>query len=209
MSDHPSASADFWHDRWATRQIGFHEGRPNLHLVRHWPAKGGRVLVPLAGKSHDLEWLAAQGHEVTGVELSPVACEAFFAERGWTPEVRPEGRFTRWSHGAITLLQGDIFDLEGVWDAAWDRAAMVALPPAVRRRYAASMRERVAGPTVLVTFVYDQARRDGPPFSVPDAEVRALHPEAVVLHREAVDDEKWQAVGGVEEVVWLIDRTPG
>lgn len=204
MSEHPAATPDFWHQRWTTDQIGFHQDQPNPHLVRHWPSMGAgrRVLVPLCGKSHDLAWLAAQGHEVVGVELSPVACAAFFAERGLTPEVAPAGRHTRYTHGAITLLQGDFFDLEGVFDAAWDRAALIALPPPVRQRYAAHLRRHVRGPTLLVTFQYDQARRDGPPFSVPEDEVQRLHPGAALLARTVVDEERWRPVGTVEELVW-------
>ena len=36
--------------------------------------------MPLCGKSLDMVWLAAQGHEVLGVELAPLAVEQFFAE---------------------------------------------------------------------------------------------------------------------------------
>ena len=41
--------------------------------------------MPLCGKSLDMVWLAAQGHEVLGVELAPLAVEQFFAEN----ELRP------------------------------------------------------------------------------------------------------------------------
>ena len=88
---HPAAHPTFWHDRWTTGQLGFHEGRPNAHLTRWWPTLGlaanARVLVPLCGKSKDLAWLLAQGHTVVGVELSPIACAAFFAEQGLEPTI--------------------------------------------------------------------------------------------------------------------------
>ncbi len=204
--DHPAASPDFWHARWTSDQIGFHEGQPNRYLRRFWPGLGarGRVLVPLCGKSHDLGWVAEQGHDVVGVELSPVACAAFFAERGEVPTVSAAGRHTRYVHDRITLLQGDIFDLEGDFDALWDRAALIALPAPVRVRYAALVRARVRGPKLVVTFVYDQARRDGPPFSVPDAELLELHPGARLVHRETLDEERWRPVGTVEEAVWVV-----
>ena len=35
---------------------------------------------------------------------------------------------------------------------------------------------------LLNVFEYDQALMDGPPHSVPDAEVRAAYPNAQVLH---------------------------
>ncbi len=204
MSDHPAATPEFWNERWAQDQLGFHEGAPNRQLVALWPGlrAGKRVLVPLCGKSHDLEWLAGQGHEVVGVELSPLACAAFFAERGLTPTVTSEGRYTRYRHGAVTILQGDIFDLEGEFDALWDRAALIALPAPVRVRYAKLVREHVRGAMLIIAIVYDQQKRDGPPFSVPDDEVRRLHPDATMVERETVDEERWRAIGKVENVAW-------
>src|SRR5687767_6239745 len=103
---------EFWHERWQTGQIGFHEGKPNDDLVTFWPTlgleSGARVLVPLCGKTHDLAWLRAQGHDVTGVELSELACSAFFAEQGLTPAVETTGPYRSWSVPGLTLLQGDV-----------------------------------------------------------------------------------------------------
>ena len=74
----------FWHERWERAEIGFHKQEINVHLQQFWnclelPA-GERVFVPLCGKSLDLLWLAGEDHPVTGVELSPIAVDAFFQE---------------------------------------------------------------------------------------------------------------------------------
>ena len=70
----------FWHDRWDADEIGFHQDFPHPLLLRHWPAACiaplSRVLVPLCGKSPDLDWLSDHGYEVVGVELSEVAARA-------------------------------------------------------------------------------------------------------------------------------------
>ena len=29
---------DFWHQRWADNQIGFHQSAPTPLLLKHWPA---------------------------------------------------------------------------------------------------------------------------------------------------------------------------
>lgn len=206
---HPSAHPDFWHQRWQSNQIGFHEGKPNPHLQRFMPAlapPGSRVLVPLCGKTVDMGWLAEQGYEVVGVELSEIACAAFFAERGLEPLREQVGPYVRWSCGPVTLLQGDIFDLDDRFDAIWDRAALVALPPALRERYAAKMRAclRPGAAMLILTFVYDQTRRDGPPFSVDDAALQALYPEAQRLFSQEIDEPRWRDLGGFAEVVWRV-----
>ena len=59
----------------------------------------------------------------------------------------------------------------------FDRAALIALPPDLRLRYAHEL--YAALPTdcrgLLVSLEYPQAERAGPPFSVPEDEVRALY----------------------------------
>ena len=173
---------DFWLARWRNNQIGFHEGTPNNLLVAHFSAlgapAGGRILVPLCGKSQDMHWLRAQGFKIVGAELSRLAVEQFFAEAGLTPRVAPAGRFERFEAGGITLFVGDIFDLTadlpGRIDAIYDRAALVALPAPMRGRYATHLIALTgAAPQMLVTFEYDQSRQPGPPFALPEAEVRA------------------------------------
>src|SRR5262245_668901 len=59
----------FWDERWRAGQTGFHLSEVNPNLVRHHERLGpanprSRVLVPLCGKSIDLAWLAARGHDV-------------------------------------------------------------------------------------------------------------------------------------------------
>jgi thiopurine S-methyltransferase len=109
---------------------------------------------------------------------------AFFDEHGAKPIVSQRGPFTVYEHGAIAILAGDLFDaspeIVGPLDALYDRAAMVALPKEVRPRYAAHLRKLLpkGAPGIVLTFEYDQARIDGPPFSVPEAELRALYAEA-------------------------------
>ncbi|MFZ5480101.1 MAG: thiopurine S-methyltransferase [Myxococcota bacterium] len=202
---------DFWLDRWREGRINFHEQAVNPHLARWWGAIGaGRdVLVPLCGKTHDLHWLLARGHHVTGVELSPIACEAAFAEHGLRPTREEAGAFVAWRAGDLTILQGDVFDLVGAFDAVWDRAATIALPPDTRARYAAHLRSlvRPGGGVLLVTMDYPQEAREGPPFAVPEAEVHVSWPEAKLLDRVDLGATPRAQEWGVRrlwEEVWAI-----
>jgi thiopurine S-methyltransferase len=172
----------FWHKRWADNQIGFHQGQVNSYLQAHWPAlglaPGSRVLVPLCGKSLDLVWLAGQGYRVLGVELSRHAVERFFYEHGLEAEVSQRGAFEVWRSAEVELWCGDFFALRaadiGDCIGLYDRAALIALPPAMRAAYmqllSALLPARCRG--LLVTLDYDQSLLAGPPFSVGDEEVR-------------------------------------
>ena len=175
---------DFWKERWTSNQIGFHEGKPNEHLTRYWDtlgvAAGGRVFVPLCGKSLDMAWLAGRGHSVLGVELSEIAVRDFFAEAGITPTREHRNGFEISKAGDIEIWCGDFFTLQphhlAGFAAVYDRASLVAMPPDMQTAYTAKMLEIVpkTAPTLLITLEYDQREMAGPPFSVPVARVREL-----------------------------------
>jgi len=158
-------------------------------LHQHWSALGlaanAHVLIPLCGKTPDMRWLAEQGHAVTGIELSESAAEEFFADNALDYQRVPDGVFTRFSavlanNTTIDILVGDFFDLDADrlagFDAWYDRAALIALPPAMRHRYTTHLLGHLAPGTqgLLVTFAYDQSLMEGPPFSVDDEEVQRL-----------------------------------
>ena len=92
-------------------------------------------------------WLTQQGHNVIGVELSPLAVRAFFAENGLHPHKRRAGKFTLWQSGRISILCGDYFALRaadiGIIDAVYDRAALTALPLDIRQLYITHLAEIV------------------------------------------------------------------
>ena len=176
---------EFWNDRWRNGRIGFHQARVTPLLERHWDAvgvpAGGRVFVPLAGKSLDMAWLASRGHPVLAAELSELAVGQFFAEQGLTPEVRQSRHGTRYSAAGIEIVAGDAFALDDadLADCAgvFDRAALVAVPPALRVRYVSELYAALPAGCrgLLVTLEYPQDQKQGPPFSVPETEVRTLY----------------------------------
>ncbi len=186
-------TADDWHQRWRDGRTGFHLAEVNPLLVEHSAvfAEATRVLVPLCGKSADLEWLVTRGYEVVGVELVELAAQAFFAERGLAPARREEGAFVVYEHGNLAIWVGDFFATTaaqlGMLDAAYDRAAMIALPSELRSRYALHLRTLLTPKArlLLVTLHFDIP--GGPPFSVPPEEVRDAYPNAGVRLLTSLD----------------------
>jgi thiopurine S-methyltransferase len=194
---------DFWLERWRDGRIGFHRAEPNPRLIEHAALLSGaiRVLVPLCGKSLDLEWLVVHGFEVTGVELSELAASAFFAERGLTPSVRRQASFVVYEHGNLAIWVGDFFATSsaelGLFDAVYDRAALIALPPELRPQYAAHLQTLLAPQAKLLLVTLHTDASGGPPFSVAPEEVLSLYGSAQIKPLGSVDGRA-DAPGSVE-----------
>ena len=190
--------ADFWHERWRSGQIGFHQSAVDRHLPAHWPslelAPASTVLVPLCGKSLDLEWLRARGHTVIGIEISAIAVEAFLAEHGIAARRRPHGALEIYEAAGLKLIRGDFWALEpaalGPIEAFWDRAATVAFPASERPAYLAQLARLVprGARGLLIGIEYPQAEMPGPPFSLERAEVDALFAPHFAIRELARED---------------------
>ena len=178
---------EYWIEGWQQGRRGFDQGDPHRWLPEHWSTLGvaadATVLVPLCGKSVDMVWLAEQGHSIIGVEVSEIAVHEFFEMVGLTPDVSQVGPLSLYRAGPYELWRGDLFELPAAIfdrvDAVYDRASIVALPPDIRRRYAEVLTTQIRpeAPWYLVSFTYDQNEMDGPPHSVPPAEIDVLFGE--------------------------------
>ena len=190
---------EFWHDRWRTGQIGFHQSAVDRNLRQYWPDLGlasiSRVFVPLCGKSLDLLWLCERDHSVAGVELSTVALESFCMEHGVPAKRRILDDFDVYEAPQLQLFRGDFFaltpELLGPIPAVYDRAALISWIPELRAAYVSHITE-LTNPgtrTLLVTMEYPQEQMQGPPFSVGPDEVGRLyaqHHEIRPLSRQDV-----------------------
>jgi thiopurine S-methyltransferase len=176
---------EFWHERWRTGQIGFHQSAVDRSLRSHWSTLGlaspsCRVFVPLCGKSLDLLWLREQGHFVTGVEISPTALESFLLENGIPARRRTLAGFDVYEAANLQLFCGDFFaltpELIGQVAAIYDRAALISWTPELRGAYAAHIAELAprGARLLLVTLEYPQSQMPGPPFSLPGEEIARL-----------------------------------
>ena len=210
----------FWEEKWRAQELGFH--LPFVHpiLKRNLAAfnlpAGATVFLPLCGKTLDIGWLLDQGLRVVGVELSELAVSQLFESLGVRPDVSPWGDGRMWRHGALTVFQGDFFALtaDDPGDVAmvYDRAALVALPAAMRERYASHLATVTArAPQLLITFEYDQNRMDGPPFSVTAEDVKRLYGSSHVLEclsrKDVIDNQpafRERGLDRFEEIAWRL-----
>ena len=209
--------ADFWHQKWERGEIAFHQSQANSLLVANFErlhlAKGSRVFLPLCGKTLDIAWLLARGFRVVGAELSEIAIDELFQSLGLQPQIAKVGALLHYSAEDIDIYVGDIFDLTaqtlGPVDANYDRAALVALPAAVRELYVAHlMGITQAAPQLVIAYEYDQSLVDGPPFSVSEDEIRQHYGAAYTLTALETRDVKGGMKGKAAstETAWLLQK---
>ncbi|THJ17475.1 MAG: thiopurine S-methyltransferase [Nitrospira sp. CG24B] len=212
--------ASFWHNRWQTNQTGWHEREVNPLLITHFSSlnvpPGKRVFVPLCGKSLDLSWLLSRGYAVAGAELSELAVTQLFAELGVEPSISKVGKHKLFRGEKIDIFVGEILDLSreilGPVDAVYDRAALVALPEAMRVQYTAHLKVLTAlAPQLVIGYAYDQTVVPGPPFSVTADELHRHYSDSYTLTPLARID----VPGGLKgkcpatEHVWRLNKLLG
>jgi thiopurine S-methyltransferase len=188
----------YWLERWSSGNTPFHQPQVNADLQQYWPElrlpPSASVFVPLCGRSHDMAWLRARGHHVLGIELAAKAIEEFYATEGLRPQRESAGPLERVRAAGYELYVGDLFDLEAKQLAAvcgvYDRAALIAMPPDMRPRYARHMAAILPKRCrmLLLTMEYPQQQMPGPPFSVSADEVRALYGAGFSITQLAVHD---------------------
>lgn len=179
-----------WQEKWVDHQIGFHKEQGHELLKKHLDTflKGKselRVFFPLCGKAVEMKWFADRGHSVVGVEISELGIREFFTEQNLSyseePIIEiPGAKVFKSSSGNISLYCCNLFDLPraniGKFDRIWDRGALVAINPCDRQRYADVMLSlmRKGFQYLLCVLSYDPTKHSGPPFYVPDAEIKRL-----------------------------------
>lgn len=200
----------YWEEVWREEELGFHQAQVNRHLQRFWSRLGlmpeARVLVPLCGKSLDMSWLLSEGHDVIGVDYSQRAQEEFLAARPESVRFSEQGELKLAYQGALLFVAGDVFHLRQEMlrsvDALYDRAALVALPPAVRQNYALFLAQCLKPGAKILLITRQAPEEQGPPFNISAQEVVRLYASNFrieKLHSEERGD-------GVTEEVFLLRR---
>ena len=211
---------EFWHNKWATNEIGFHLEDVNPLLIQFWKhtsaTRSDKVLVPLCGKSEDLIWLASKHDDVRGVDLSNIAVRAFFAEHFYTPLVtNVSGQHELYQFDELSIVVGDIFTAPlDMVDLVYDRAALVALPLEMRSDYAKRIQSllNLGGKILLINLDYEQSEMAGPPFSVPEEEIKILYSDCIVTklqRKEAGENHPKRVEKGMSrfaEEVYLLEK---
>lgn len=186
---------DYWLDKWKAGDTKFHMDDVNKFLVQHYKnIAPSRFFVPLCGKTLDMLWLATHGHKVIGVELSKIACEAFFTENKLSYETKHIDDFILYFNESIQIWCGDIFQLpaHAYKDVSfiYDRAALFALPLNLRLQYVEKLKSIAAQSKklqmLLLSIEYQQDLVQGPPFSLSHYDINTYYRDVFEIKQQAM-----------------------
>lgn len=211
---------EFWHDKWERNEIGFHLKQIHPLVIKYLSAEKlgdvSKVFVPLCGKTMDIGYLLEQGKQVVANELSEAAVKQLFADLSLTPNVTPWQGGQCYQVENLTVWVGDYFELThsevSDIDLIYDRAALIALPEEMRKSYAQHMLTLASkAKQLLLTLTYNQTEMAGPPFSVPEAEVKIHYADTKKIQclsqKDVIEYEPKFAERGlkslVESAYWL------
>lgn len=175
----------YWQSKWRKGKIGFHMNNGYPGLEKHWSSihldKPPTVLVPLCGKSKDLIWLSEHCKQVVGIEISELAVQQFLNENSLDAKTSKSANFKIYKTGNIELWNGDFFKLPEQklpsFDLVYDKAALIALPPDMRKLYVEKIITLASDNTQILLHLleYQQTEMAGPPFSVSLDEIKTLY----------------------------------
>jgi len=155
---------DYWEERYTSGKTGWDLGGPSPALCAYFKKlenKDLKILIPGAGKSHDLYWLHQHGFSKSAVlDISKSALEE---AKSLYPQI-PDHCF----------IEGDFFKHEGSYDLIVEQTFFCALAPELRPQYAQKMHELLKPGARLMGLLFDfPLSADGPPFGGSAAEYQA------------------------------------
>lgn len=212
---------DHWLDAWNRGLTPWSDPGINQYL-RDNLAKlrlttGCTILVPMCGDSADMVWLAEQGHNVVGIDISHLAIESFFSQATIAYNKIGNVYTSKNTPLNITIINENIFNTELLstfsFDAIYDKGALVTVPHKHKPKYILRMHKLAPRAKILlITAYYRQAPGYGaPPFLESVESVQSLYREhysfSLLEHKIGNDNQekaKAQTSESQEHIVALL-----
>lgn len=184
-------------------RIAWHHEEPSSALQQSvdagWLTPGQRVLEVGCGLGTNCEWLAANGFDVTGVDLSSTA-------------IRKAGkRLTRKGLSAKLYARDFLQGLdEEPFDMVIDRATLHVFPPGDKRaRFARNLASLVkpGGSLLLIEMERGKQRKNMPPFALQRSDIDELFGADFQVERTGEEVQNHRALGELVFAQWRLVRS--
>jgi len=205
MSEAEGSRVDYWKNRWNDGQTQWHKSEVHQILTTYFDktfpsASETKIFVPLCGKTVDMKWFYDKKMSVVGLDGVKQSLEQFLSEQGIessvqkVPSLGDQAEVFISSDDKMHLYCADLFkfskEIEGTFDAVWDRGSLVALNREDVKEYVKIIKSllKPGGRCLLEIFEYDVTKVVGhpPPHPMLESEVRQLYESdctVELLHR--------------------------
>ncbi len=154
---------NYWEERYQTGNTAWDLGGPSPALCAYFQKienKNLKILIPGAGKSHDLNWLHQHGFNDSAV--IDISATALKEAKSKYPQI-PKDCF----------IKGDFFAHQGTYDLIVEQTFFCALDPRLRQQYATKMYDLLKANGRLMGLLFDfPLSAEGPPFGGSMSEYR-------------------------------------
>ncbi len=159
----------FWENRYVLKETGWDLGEvspPLKAYIDQLTDKNLRILIPGCGNTYEAEYLLNKGFtNITVIDISPTLIDNL------------KTKFK--NNTNITIVLGDFFALEGVFDLIIEQTFFCALDRSLRQLYCDKMNALLSNSGKLVGLLFNREfETAGPPFGGCEEEYRQLFSEA-------------------------------
>lgn len=158
----------FWENRYVLKETGWDLGEvspPLKAYIDQLTDKNLRILIPGCGNTYEAEYLLNKGFtNITVIDISPTLIDNL------------KTKFK--NNTNITIVLGDFFALEGVFDLIIEQTFFCALDRSLRQLYCDKMNALLSNSGKLVGLLFNREfETAGPPFGGCEEEYRQLFSE--------------------------------
>lgn len=202
---------DFWSKVWEEGVIRFHQMSYNPVMMSYFQDKvlqDKHILVPLAGKTKDINYFLEKGAKVSAVEFCEKAIREYFLENklDFTEE---NGVYKA---GSLTFYKRDFFEFHSqeVFDYVYDRASVVVFNEEKRKDYYDHLCLFIKEGTELLIFTIDHTGPAdyGPPHKISEGELSfEFQKRGVplrVFHQSTEKPSEKMASVGIQSVSYIV-----
>ena len=159
-----SVDAAYWETQYKNTNIGWDLGMVSPAISSYIDSlqnKDSAILIPGCGNTYEAEYLLAQGFtNITVIDISPTLVSNLKNKFG--------------HNRSITVLLGDYFEHDGVYDYIIEQTFFCALAPALRQKYVQKMNELLTVDGVLFGLLFNRQFDVGPPFGGSQQEYQTI-----------------------------------
>jgi thiopurine S-methyltransferase len=204
-------SLNFWSKIWEEGVIRFHQSRYNEIMTMYFDKldlAGKVVMVPLAGKTRDINYFLEKGAVVIAIEFYENAIKDYFSENSIA--AIQNGNVFKTKN--LMFYREDFFNFSTDLqiDYIYDRASIVVFDIEERKKYTAHLTSFMNSKTELLIYSIDHSGPTdfGPPYKIPLEEMKKNFQEQGVLlelfHKSIEKPSEKMAAVGIEEVQYLV-----